>query len=480
MAEAQIDIKIPEQDLVNTVQIANPLLSYDFPGVDRPMNLGGPRTTRFQANLIVNMLQADGLRAQLYDALTLEAEYGPFSNNGQQGTSSLENSHDLVHDSVGDYLRTPIAAAFDPIFWLIPSACCAATNIRPSSHSSIDRFYAMWQVRNPDAIFQGNPNQPADTILTPLAPFTTQNQGALWTSAMIQRSNIPNMAIPTTYMLGYDYPETLAAWPAVQRTQAVNDTIVGLYAPPPQPPGGPPPAGPPPDAGQILGQEQFPQGVIPVLLGHGVPPDLPIFAGYRREWRLWIEVKRNLVVPNFNIYALLGNTSPAADSDWTTGSDVAGAFVISKSPITMCQNCRDTENNLLYGGIILTDPLLYHLPNEIKLGDQTQVVEWLQKHLHWRIQAHDGTEVELTEDLSEFEPGCHKLLIGLESYETAYAPVDNDGRPTCDVSKILGVTWDKKDHTEVTSPMASRGGAARRRSEYDPSTTVPTGTEVVE
>lgn len=76
-------------------------------------------------------------------------------------------------------------------------------------------------------------------------------------------------------MLGYDYPETLVAWTEVERTQAVNNTIVNRYAPPPQPPAGPPPAGPPPDAGQILGQEQFPQGVIPVLLGQGVPPDLP-------------------------------------------------------------------------------------------------------------------------------------------------------------------------------------------------------------
>lgn len=42
MANAHINIMIPEQDLVNPVPIANPLLSYDFPGVDRPLNAGRP------------------------------------------------------------------------------------------------------------------------------------------------------------------------------------------------------------------------------------------------------------------------------------------------------------------------------------------------------------------------------------------------------------------------------------------------------
>lgn len=198
---------------------------------------------------------------------------------------------------------------------------------------------------------------------------------------------------------------------------------------------------------------------------------------------------------NFNIYCLLGNKGVIFDDpayDWSSGPDVAGRFYVSKSSTATCASCRDAEDSFIYGGIILTAALLARLPEEIKLGDVVAVEDWLLKNLYWKIKTvrnhcfakslehsltgnyiqADGTEVPLKEEGTE--GGKYRLLIGLESFEKAYAPINQDGSPACkpsDLPKIRGVTWDKKDHTRVTATMASSGGATKKRAEYSSRTT---------
>lgn len=180
---------------------------------------------------------------------------------------------------------------------------------------------------------------------------------------------------------------------------------------------------------------------------------------------------------------------PIDDDDRSSRLDVVGRFYVSKSSTKTCANCRDAEDSLIYGGIVLTGALLARLPNGIGLSDKEAVEEWLLDKLYWRIQsvrnhfcAHqpehlltgnhiqvDGTEVPLAEGGTEFEGGNHRFLIGLESYEKAFARINEDGSPACkpsDLAKIRGVTWDRKDHRSVTATMASRGGATKARDEY--------------
>lgn len=57
-------------------------------------------------------------------------------------------------------------------------------------------------------------------------------------------------------------------------------------------------------------------------------------------------------------------------------------------------------------------------------------------------------------------------MVGVESYQQAYAPVRDDGSPLpSDLPNILGVTFDRNDHTGVTIPKKHKGGAIKKRFE---------------
>lgn len=120
------------------------------------------------------------------------------------------------------------------------------SNIEISSHTNIDRIYAMWQTRFPNELFVANPGTTV-TINTPLAPFAAKTVAQPWTSAMVQRAegaHIPKCIFPSpfisdvssansnsTFLFGFDYPETLAEFSEKQRLVAVETAMVKLYAP---------------------------------------------------------------------------------------------------------------------------------------------------------------------------------------------------------------------------------------------------------
>lgn len=61
------------------------------------------------------------------------------------------------------------------------------TDTKISSHSTVDRFYALWQIINPEEKYQEN-NDGNSTVDKPLEPFARSDPHGWWTSRMIQRT----------------------------------------------------------------------------------------------------------------------------------------------------------------------------------------------------------------------------------------------------------------------------------------------------
>lgn len=104
----------------------------------------------------------------------------------------------------------------------------------------------------------------------------------------------------------------------------------------------------------------------------------------RREWRVLIKVKNNLVASNFTIYFFLG--TPGAPDQWSSDAATVGSFSTFKAPLEACENCRTAEGAYMHGSVYLTDELCKRLPNTIHLEKPTELKPWLIKHLDWRIR----------------------------------------------------------------------------------------------
>jgi tyrosinase len=59
-------------------------------------------------------------------------------------TDLIEQPHDNLHGYIGGHMAAPETAAFDPVFWL--------------HHANVDRQWALWQLRHPDAIQHPSPD----------------------------------------------------------------------------------------------------------------------------------------------------------------------------------------------------------------------------------------------------------------------------------------------------------------------------------
>ena len=98
--------------------IPNPLLQYSFNGDTSGMNVQS--TT--QRNPTFTTQSRQGLRDQLWTALSSQESYNGFSTealmNGDNNQASLEAVHDQVHVQTGGDMTDPAVAAFDPVFWL--------------------------------------------------------------------------------------------------------------------------------------------------------------------------------------------------------------------------------------------------------------------------------------------------------------------------------------------------------------------------
>lgn len=131
---------------------------------------------------------------------------------------------------------------------------------------------------------------------------------------------------------------------------------------------------------------------------HRGPDDTSI----RREWRVAISVRKDLMDGNFGIFFFFD----AAGDDtkkWGTRAIDAGSFMTFKGPIESCPNCEESKDQWIYGSIYLTDHiyellqgLKSHSPTAIPYVDEIlaeagrtdkRVLErWLKEHLDWRIR----------------------------------------------------------------------------------------------
>lgn len=161
-------------------------------------------------NVVGQLLDAfqPSIQTRLYNLFATYNNYTTFSNSGWifnlfgfEGTDdyssydSIESIHDLIHGVTGDggHMQIVDISAFDPLFML--------------HHTMVDRVWSMWQVLNPEAWIEPQPEimgsytmkigQVVDSA-TPLTPFHDAS-GKLYTSDDARR----------TEPFGYTYPETV-------------------------------------------------------------------------------------------------------------------------------------------------------------------------------------------------------------------------------------------------------------------------------
>ncbi|RPB06673.1 Di-copper centre-containing protein [Morchella conica CCBAS932] len=406
---------IPENDPVNPTSIPNPLYSYKSTGDSRDPFIN--ETTRFPDDEVEKNMINSNLRSLVYHAITQNKEYNDFSNTISGGASSIEQPHNNVHNAISAIMQDPMVTAFDPVFWVV--------------HVAIDYYYVMWQTINPDVLYSDNWG--TDTLNLHLRPFNRAPPTGPWTSRMVQRSED---FFPTTWQFGFQYPETLVDWTPDQRLKAVQDAIK-RYAPPPKSTG------------------EYPPGATKredLVDLPGYRSGFPDEATFRREWRVVIKVKKNLLDSNFTIFFFLGQSSDNP-GEWGTHPNTVGSFNSLKAPLESCKNCQDHEAHLMHGSIYLTDRMHHSLPDGTQLHDKEPVSRWLTERLDWRIRKADGTEFHL--------PGgdTTSLSVGVESFMEAYAPIDRNRVPIeSDDKNILGHTFDHEKHPMITAPRSSKGG----------------------
>lgn len=108
-------------------------------------------------------------------------------------------------------------------------------------------------------------------------------------------------------------------------------------------------------------------------------------ASLRREWRVVIKVKNDLVVDNFTIFVFLGD-SGESPADWDTAASTVGSFSTFKAPLESCSNCQEKSGQFIYGAVYMTDMLHDLLPHSARLENKETVTPWLISKLDWRIR----------------------------------------------------------------------------------------------
>ncbi|KAG8824552.1 hypothetical protein FRC17_009078 [Serendipita sp. 399] len=126
------------------------------------------------------------------------------------------------------------------------------------------------------------------------------------------------------------------------------------------------------------------------------PSGLPSDKKYYNEWIANITVEKYAAKATFFVYIFLGdfNTDPAK---WGEDPNLVGTHVVfaNNMNFTGCENCRDAaETHKLVTGTI---PLTGALGDKLGTGhvlEPAQVIPYLQKELHWRIQDAEDNVIE--------------------------------------------------------------------------------------
>jgi len=110
---------------------------------------------------------------------------------------------------------------------------------------------------------------------------------------------------------------------------------------------------------------------------------------FRREWFIFLRVRKYLIPGNFTIFFFLGE--PGDDPhQWILNENRVGTVDTFKSTTDICGNCAGQKeaDQLLSGGVDITNALYNSLDgtdHNFTLDDQHEVERWLAKNLKWRI-----------------------------------------------------------------------------------------------
>jgi len=108
---------------------------------------------------------------------------------------------------------------------------------------------------------------------------------------------------------------------------------------------------------------------------------------FRREWFIFLRVRKYLIPGNFTIFFFLGE--PGDDPrQWILNKNRVGTVDTFKSSTDICGNCAGQEeaDEFLSGGVDITNALYDSLEGTgHTLDDQTEVEAWLAQNLTWRI-----------------------------------------------------------------------------------------------
>ena len=317
LRQSQLDVTSP----TGRKTVRNPHVAYRFnPPIGEPTfkppfanQLYTYRDDAAQTALAAN---AENIRERVYLLLTQQSSYTRFSSTlvppGDPGynDNSLEDIHNIIHGSIGGFMRILQYSAFDPVFWL--------------HHTNLDRLYEIWQaiwpynskmtpLNNKLGTYTRQPNTIED-VNSPLTPFKNEDTGTFFTSA---DSN-------WTCRFGYTVPEVLD-WNysrAGLRTQVLAK-VKALYDP----------------GNKITPRSSvdFPYGersksALGALLDRRQSDFIPSQlrdpkTGATRQWLVNVRVNRYAIKQSFFIHIFLGPV-PQDKSQWFSSPNFVGSTCV--------------------------------------------------------------------------------------------------------------------------------------------------------
>ncbi|KAF2865458.1 hypothetical protein BDV95DRAFT_632307 [Massariosphaeria phaeospora] len=314
--------------------------------------------------------------------------FGPISSNSFikrneefESWGSLEDIHNSIHSLVGTggHMNFQAVAAFDPIFWL--------------HHANIDRLFAIWQAiwdRDGNAKDKYVTEQDAwpgkgsggtfsnswkshDSIDTKLTPFTRSEDGTMWTSRDIRKTNT----------FGYVYPET-QSWlhpTTADIFQKLKDTYPNASL-----------------ANNIKADKDKALSFVTAMQQVEVPVERALAdlvqGNQYLEWLVDIRAKKHTLGGNFVVHVFLGN--PDDENSFLYIADpnhVAIFSTFGTDDTTGCQNCKSGQEAHLEvtGQIPLTLALVErYFAGKLDGITSDDVIPYLQKNLHWRVTDQSG------------------------------------------------------------------------------------------
>jgi tyrosinase len=402
-----------------TTAVDNPLLKYTFNPIDpsfpnpysnwqttirHPDDPSSPNATT-DVDALVSDLQSiqEDITSSTFNLLTRVTTWPAFSNHtagdGGSASNSLEAIHDEIHGYIGGQMGDPSVAGFDPIFFL--------------HHANVDRLLSLWSAVNPGTwvtrgpaeggtfTIPGNASMDNNSNLTPF----WNTQSGYWVSS----------GTTTTVALQYSYPEfnNLPSDPTSIRN-AIGNIInqkyggssfsgpaVSFLAQPAAAGGAPAKPAPAPHAATPAASAPAPAaaGSVHPFASRGGPHTAGKAApGHEapqviQDWTARIHFKKYELRQSFAVLLFLGEV-PADASQWRTSPNFVGSHVaFVNSSADRCANCTE-QADLVAEGFVHLNKAIAKLSG-LSSYEPNVVTPYLREHLHWRVQAHDRTAVEL-------------------------------------------------------------------------------------